>query len=204
MKPIDPEPAANDLLRQRELLRRNFVRASTAVAVILLALLALAIAAVVASIRAARNQELAEVAGRERQAQLIRSLRTQARAERLSGEAGRRFEALQAISNAVALAPSAELRNEAIACLALDDLVTDRFWPMATNLQAFAFDNSLQRYAASFDGRRIAIEETSTNGSARELDLAAVPGCAGRNAHELVFSPGGRYLAAVLDLKQAS
>ena len=105
MEPSERESAASDLPRQREVLRRNFRRANSAVAVILLALLALAIAAVVASFRAGRNQALAEAAVRERQEQLSQSLLAQARAVRLSGRAGRRFEALAAISNAAALGP---------------------------------------------------------------------------------------------------
>src|SRR5258708_4742405 len=111
MKLSEGESAANDLLRQREVLRRNFIRANGVVAVILLALRAWAVAAVIASLRAARNQEMAEGASRERQAQLAQSLRAQARALRLSGRAGRRFDALAAISNAVALGTSTELRS---------------------------------------------------------------------------------------------
>jgi hypothetical protein len=111
MKPSERESVASDLQQQREVLRRNFVRANTAVAVILVALLALAAAAVVASFRAGRNQELAEAASRGRQQQLAQSLLTQARAVRLSGRSGRRFEALNAISNAAAFGPSTELRG---------------------------------------------------------------------------------------------
>src|SRR5580700_7630987 len=113
MKPPEREFTASDLLRQREALRLNFARANAVLAVILFALLALAVAAVVASIRAGHNQELAEAATGERQQQLASALRAQARAQRLSGQSGRRFAALQAISNAAALGPCAELRNEA-------------------------------------------------------------------------------------------
>jgi len=46
----------------------------------------------------------------------------EADAQRWSGKAGRRFAGLAAVSNAAAIRPALELRNEAIACLALDDL----------------------------------------------------------------------------------
>jgi WD40 repeat protein len=198
MKPSEPESASNDLLRQREVLRRNFVRANGVVAVILFALLALALAAVVASIRAARNQEMAEAASRERQAQLAQSLRAQARALRFSGQAGRRFEALAAISNAVALGPSTELRGEAIACLALADLTTEWRWPQASFVPAFAFDRALERFAFYSDGLRITLLATGTNAPSLQLDLPAALAEAGHRSVGLTFSPSGHYLATRL------
>jgi len=46
----------------------------------------------------------------------------QARVARSSGQAGRRFGSLDALKKAARIRPSLDLRNEAIACLALTDL----------------------------------------------------------------------------------
>ena len=59
----------------------------------------------------------------ETERQLARALLIQARAERHARQPGSRTRALEAISQAAQLAPSTELRDEAAACLALDDLV---------------------------------------------------------------------------------
>ena len=189
------------MLRRREDLRRNFVRANSAVAVILFALLALAVAAVVASLRASHNQELAEAATRERQSQLADSLRAQARAVRLAGQVGRRFDALTAISNAVAFGASTELRSEAIACLALTDVTIAQSWPQVGDAPALAFvtfDESLSRYATSPDNRQIDLINTAASNQVVRLDLEALPGGVGRRSAGFVFSPDGRYLAARL------
>jgi signal transduction histidine kinase len=198
MTPPEREPAANDLLRQREVLRRNLVRANSVVAVILLALLALALAAVIASIRAEQNRELAEAASRERKEQLGQSLRAQARALRYSGQAGQRFAALAAISNAAALGPSTELRSDAIACLALTDVSTEWRWPQATYAPAFAFDATLQRCAFSPDGRHITFLGKATDSATLDLDVSEAHVAPGAQSAGLVISPSGRFLAARL------
>ena len=198
MKPSERKSVGGYLLRQREVLRRNFIRANSAVAVILFALLALAVAAVVASLRASHSQELAEAAGRERQAQLADSLRAQARALRLGGQVGRRFDALVAISNAAVLGPSSELRSEAIACLALTDLATERCWPQIVDAPFLAFDKQLKRCAICPDGRHINLMGTTTNTKSLQLDLETLPLGEKRRSAGFVFSPDGRYLAARL------
>jgi WD40 repeat protein len=198
MKPSERESITNDLLRQREILRRNFIRANGVVAVILVALLALALAAVLAGIRAGNDQELAEAASRERQAQLGQSLRAQARALRFSGQAGRRFEALAAISNAVALGPSTELRSEAIACLSLTDLTTEWRRLEASYIPAVAFDKTLEGYAISTDRRHITFISAGKNAASRDLDLPEALIEPGRRLAGLAFSPAGRYLATRL------
>ena len=123
--------AANDafhgseLEQRRERLRQRFLRANTAVGVILLAVLVLALASVLAGIRAERNQRRAEAAEQLAQEQLWQAYLSQARAARLDERMGRRAAALGAITNATSIRPSAELRDEAIATLALTDLQSD-------------------------------------------------------------------------------
>jgi signal transduction histidine kinase len=63
-------PSAPELGGQRESIRRNFLRANTAVAIVLVAVLGLALAAVLASLRATRHQRLAEQAQRSARTEL--------------------------------------------------------------------------------------------------------------------------------------
>jgi len=199
MKPPENSSAGDDLLRQRELLRRNFVRASAAVAVILFALLALAVAAVVASIHAGHDRELAVAATQERQQQLASALLAEARALRLSGQASSRSAALMVVSNAAALGPTAELRSEAIACLTLDDLTPTLGWPETRGSGLVAIDGKLQRLAFSNDGFHVTIKATTTNAVPVRVEFKTVleeveVGCVG-----LEFSPRGTYLAGRLN-----
>lgn len=120
---MDPQPQSpTELHRQRETIRRGMLQANTAAAVVLGAILLLAVAAVVAGVAAARSQHRAEQSEQQHRAQLWQSYVEQARATRLSGLAGARARALQAIANAAAMRPTIECRNEAITSLGLIDL----------------------------------------------------------------------------------
>lgn len=70
----------------------------------------------------------------------------EARARRLSGRVGQRFESLKAIRAATAIRPAPELRDEAIACLALVDLQLESSRPLASS-DRVAFGPHLDRYA---------------------------------------------------------
>jgi signal transduction histidine kinase len=124
------------------------LRANTAVALVLVAVLVVALVAVLAGMRAARNQaraEDAEAAARER---LWNAYLAEAKAVRTSREPGRRESALTVISNAAALQTSAALRTEAIASLALSDLVEEgNLLPVARDLTTYNFDAKLRHYA---------------------------------------------------------
>ena len=90
-------------------------------AVSLLLLLAVAIGSPVAIVRIHREKEQAT-------RKLWDSYLAQARANRWSGRAGRRFESLDVLKKAAEIRPALELRNEAIGCLALPDLRVLREW----------------------------------------------------------------------------
>jgi hypothetical protein len=124
----DPQhPGANSdgLDATREAMRRDLNRANTAVGLILVVVLTLAIAAVIAGMRAARSYERAEKAEAASRDRLWNSYVAQARAMRLTPQAGRRGAVLNVISNATAIRRNAGLRSEAIATLALADIETD-------------------------------------------------------------------------------
>src|SRR5688572_14138855 len=114
--------SGRDLREQREKIRRSFLRANTAIAVVLVAVLGLALAAVLASVRASRSQQRAELAEHDAREKLWNSYLEQARAARLGGQRGYRLQSLTAVSNAAAFRPTTVLRNEAIAALTASDL----------------------------------------------------------------------------------
>jgi serine/threonine protein kinase len=79
----------------------------------------------------------------------------QARAGRASRLPGQRFKSLEALAEAARIRPSRELRDEAIACLALVDVQVERQWPedIETDRLEYstgvAFDAGLEHYAFS-------------------------------------------------------
>jgi serine/threonine protein kinase/WD40 repeat protein len=106
-------------------------------------------------LRAALTQS--QQAERERKRQLFESLLSDAKARRFSGRAGQRFGTLEAVQKAAALATelqmpretSDELRNLAIAALALPDLhvlnEVPNGWPDGS--RGLSIDDTLQHYA---------------------------------------------------------
>jgi WD40 repeat protein len=70
---------------------------------------------------ARQAEQAARDAERDRTEQLWRTLIERARAGRMSGRAGQRDDGLAALKQAAAIRPTLEIRNEAIACMALVD-----------------------------------------------------------------------------------
>jgi signal transduction histidine kinase len=121
---------ANGALRERrEEIHRDLVRVNTATVVVILLTIALAVAAGIGALRAHREAEMARQANAREREELWKSYLAQAHVGRLSGVVGRKAVGLATIRAAAAIHPSAELRNEAIAHLALWDLEpTGVFW----------------------------------------------------------------------------
>src|SRR5262245_40217129 len=101
----------------------------------------------------ARQRQLAEAAKKKATRQLYRALVDQARANRLSRRVGQRFETLRILKEAVQMARQLdlpreafrELRNEAIAALALPDVRLAKEWEEP--LRQLHFDGALEHYA---------------------------------------------------------
>src|SRR6185503_12379738 len=105
----------------------------------------------------------AEKVGREN---LSRSWLAQARASRWSRRAGH----VTALRNAAALSPSQELRDEAVASMALADLTEKR--RLVVGAGAFtAFDADLERYAVCDQRGRITVRTL-----ADDRETARMPG----------------------------
>src|SRR5262249_54939817 len=118
-KPILARPS-NRIEKSWRWCRRNPVIAMLAGATSVL-LLTLAIGSPIAAFRINREKEQATE-------KLWESYLAQARANRFSGRAGRRFDSLDVLKKAAAIRPSPALRDEAIACMALVDIRVARQW----------------------------------------------------------------------------
>ncbi len=122
--------------------------------------------------------------------QLGSALLAQARANRWSGQAGRRFDSLIAISNAAAIRPSLELRSEAIACLALSDVRLLQDFPSPASGGAVCLDaEGRLRAVAERDGP-IIVRRTEDDAELFRLPLATT-----NVLRFWGFSPRSRYLA---------
>jgi WD40 repeat protein len=132
---------------------------------------------------------------------LFQSYLDQARLGRASGRMGQRFAGLEALEKATAvaraldLAPDRfrELRNEAIACLALVDVRVLRHWsaPRTLSRDWTAFDAGLEHYASADAQGAVRVRRVDTGEEVTRLLLPA-----GRNRRvDPIFSPDGRFLA---------
>jgi serine/threonine protein kinase/WD40 repeat protein len=155
--------------------------------------------------RTARERDKAITAERERTEQLRQSLLTQAQARRLRRQAGQRFAALDVLGKAAAIARSLDqadpallqLRNEAIACLALVDVQPERTLHAAPANESWqAFDRDFTHHAWSDrDGTITIAAVAGMESDVRLRGPEQSPRWVG-----LLFSPDGRWLAAQYDL----
>jgi WD40 repeat protein len=161
--------------------RRNPAIATLGASVALL-LVILAIGSPVAAIwlTAERNRALGD---------LWHAYMAQAQAGRSSGKAGQRFASLDVLTKAAKIRTTGELRNEAIACLALVDLQpVRRFATLPHEDDGFAVDPELQRYALGDGEGNVHVYRVADG-----KEIIRLPRGAGPNRH-LQFSPGGHYL----------
>lgn len=125
---------------------------------------------------------------------LWESYLSQAKAQHSSGQIGQRLEAVATLAKAAAIRPTIELRDEAIACLALPDIRWDRVWqPSEPGLPdpTVDFDSSLQRYFIHYRP----MGRISVRGVQDDRELVSLPeNAVARILTESRFSPDGRYL----------
>jgi serine/threonine protein kinase/WD40 repeat protein len=176
--------------RAWRLARRNPVVSSLLAAVMLL-IVGSAVGAwvMVFRLRAENSQRMA--AEQDAKNRLRQSLLDEARARRWSGQAGRQFESLDALARAAGLRPDLDLRNEAVACMALRDIRKEREWegrPQGTHF--LAVDRRFEHYARMVAGSEVSVRRVADDVEVararfprlQELDIAR-------------FSPDGRLLA---------
>jgi eukaryotic-like serine/threonine-protein kinase len=199
-EPILARPPSRLYEFQRTVRRHQFGFAATAaVLLVLTGGVVISTSQAVRAKRAEREQirlrEQAQRAESQRADELAKYLLAFARASRQSGEPGRRSASLDAISRAAAIRPSAELRNEAIAALALTDLGKAQVWRAAifTNNwnwdRNYDFDPDLERYAVGRSDKAISICRV-----ADQQELFRIPP-ANAEGRCVKFSPDGKWLA---------
>ena len=137
------------------------------------------------------NLARARQAEREKDVLLREAYLAEAKARRSSRQVGQRFKNLEALARAAALGPSLELRNEAIACLALLDVQVIRQWPRDPLGSArAAFDARLERGAWVGPRGGVLVRRT-----ADDMELFRHHGPDVRPEGLPVASGDGRYLA---------
>lgn len=170
-----------------------WTRRNPAAACVGLLLVILATGSLVAALRLKHESERAHMAEQEAMEKLRASYLAQARAERLSGVVGRRAKSLQAIVAAARLEPSLELRNEAIAALALLDLGPPAIWRRPDKKAVpnrVLIEPGFAHYAI-FGERGVVLHRTE---SGAVMHHWASPSM--RQSIQRRFSPDGRFLAA--------
>jgi len=191
-------------LLNRDTARRSLRRANTAVALLIGSALVLAFSALWQSYRAANLQGMAvaslhraEAAEKTARADLWRSLLAEAKATRLGQSKSRREEALETIRRATAIAPTADLRNEAIATLALPEDRVDFVLPLQGGEVAYQFNALLQTCAVGFTNGDIVLYRTADAVEFQRLRLkdGGIPEPQGEVV-TLTFAPDGDALAA--------
>jgi eukaryotic-like serine/threonine-protein kinase len=203
--------------RLRKLVRRNRVVLST-LAVVCLALIAGTAVATWQAIRATNAERLArtrmqaeikaqsatlaqlhltEVAEDRAMHRLFDSRLAQARAGALSRRVGQRFDSLGAVAQALKISRDLnlgedrllDLRNAAIACLALPDMRNVKKWNSWPNTWSVSFDNTLERYARVDRQGVVHIQR-----GADDAEISLFPGMGPLEAWTR-FSPDGHFLA---------
>ena len=155
----------------------------------------------VMAVRLGREASRASRAERDAEQKLFESSVAQARASRWSGRMGQRFRSLEALKEAASLARSLKLgrdelrdvRNQAIACLALADLRQTRQWPIETehmNLN-IDFDSSLELYTNVDANVTVRVRRIGS-----DVEVACIPAPRIKvDKGTPFFSPDGRFLA---------
>jgi len=200
-EPVVARPPSK-LYRLRKLARRNLV-AFTAVNAVA-ATLAIGLGV---SLWLLRRERQAHREAHEAEARatvhLSDSFLAEARAHRFSGRAGRRFEGLDAVVRAVALTPGAEdrfrleLRNQAIALLALSDVrIGRRLQTPSGEAAPCAVDSAYRLYAYSDRSGNVTLRRF-----ADDRAVTILPGF-GFHAALLQFNLDGKYLAVQYDNAQ--
>ncbi|MGH7970406.1 MAG: serine/threonine protein kinase, partial [Limisphaerales bacterium] len=177
---------SGESVRRRHMLERR-LKLMTRIGVATVGVMLLGVVPYFLAIREAYQARAAQAVAREH---LRVSYLAQAQSGRWSHRAGRRFTGLELVKKAAQIRPSLELRNEAIACLALPDLRIKRQWkPKQAGVTSVGYDEALERYAAC-DGQGN-IEITRVEDGRVEFTL---PGF-GSAVALLQFSPHGKFLA---------
>ena len=181
-EPSSPTTHDTEFVARRESVRRRLLRANTAVAVLIASTAVLAMLALWQSLRATKlqasavaNQQRAETAEELARSELWRALLTEARATRRGPSMTRRTEALEALGRAASISPAPELRNEAIAALALPEDRVEATVPLDAAVRTYDFDSALRQAALGLTNGDVVLYQFPAATVSRRLRLADGP-----------------------------
>jgi len=178
-EPIRARPVAPAEKFWRWCRRHPIIAALTGVIGVLLLAVAL-----ISTAAAARLQR----ANREGQEKLREAYLSQARASRWSGRPGRRFDSLDVIRKAAEIRSGLDLRNEAIAAMALVDIRPLKTWEIPES--GWGFDAELAQYSRGEGPAAVLCRTTDGAEIARVIEPGAT------NCYYPALSRDGRYLLA--------
>jgi eukaryotic-like serine/threonine-protein kinase len=144
--------------------------------------------------RARQSAQEARLAQRETTINLWDSYLAQARANRFSGRPGRRFDSLATLAKAAAIRPAPELRDEAIAALALFDVRFTNSWSYVPGSQDIGniYSPNLDFYVINGQNGEGRMHRTTDN-----AEIGRLPSVGHSISGMGAFSPDGRWLASV-------
>ena len=125
--------------------------------------------------KANENLERAERAETEARARLHEANFNLARANRVTGRAGFRFNSLPELAKAAADTNRLDYRNEAIACLALPDLRLVKEWAKTPYWDSFNFSHDFRSYGTNDVFGAIYIRDTATDELQQVLPSQGAP-----------------------------
>ncbi len=160
------------------------------------AVASLAVVAVVMGLWANRERLRAVQAERDLNQRYIGQQVALARATRLTGLPGQRLRSLELLREAGRRTNTLELRNEAIAAMALPDLVRTR--TLDPGRGRWVFDPEITRYATADDDGQIEIRSVADQSLLHRLPSYQLPGIPRwlTGLHGYGFGPDGRLFAA--------
>jgi WD40 repeat protein len=187
-EPVLARPVSEVVRTWRWARRRPAVAGLLALTAVLVMVLVVGASLIAISFRVERDRALEN---------LRTSYLAQARAQRWSGQPGRKFDSLVALARAAEIEPGPDLRTEAIACIPLVDLRVAAKWrglaPGTDQNHGVTFDAPLERYAVSDRQGNVSIRRV--RGDAEICRLAG----SGHFAPVMQFSPDGAHLLVRYD-----
>jgi WD40 repeat protein len=141
--------------------------------------------------KAKENFALSERHRMKAEQALYESELNRARARRMTGVAGRRFDTLQFVRKAAAGTNRLDLRNEAIASLILPDFQAVKKWPKAPDLELELFDSHLRRYFTNDAAGNVIVRDAESDRQLASLPSQGVP------VTGAILSGNDRLLAAI-------